>query len=1051
MKKRYRTLLTGLLVSVLAVSTIFSVLPAQAAEYPQEIIALRTETTKTYDLGNGIRALKADTSPVHYWDGGQWLDIDSNYSEVDTGAYTAKFTRLPYLVRMGDDSARRIYPDRDDLTYWIDIGKPFPSMGTPEKIGGYWVWNYPNSAIAVRVTNTSVKFAFRLKNSNSPSEITIPIDTEGIVREGNKLYHDGELVAVLKKPYAVDAEGTERDCEVTFNPGSITISLDTEGLVYPIDVDPTIDTQVAAGADDGTSGALGFSNSAEYIKIGQDSGSYTICNGFARYPGISGLSGATIITANTSFYGFYSEGTSLLSNVYCEDAEAPGQISDTADYESRVRTTAFTVFDVDPRDYDGTAWYAIIITSVIQELADSHNPSVIQILWDDDGSASTNDLFIRTYEYSDNSYGMTLYIEYTAGGVSAPTVVTSAATAVTCNSANGTGNVTATGGANVTAWGIQYGIGAFTANVSDTGNQGAAFDFSLEISGLTPSTEYQTRAYAVNSVNISYGNSVNFTTSASANPTVTTNNATNILYTSATLNGTISGLTCANATSIMFEWGTSTGNYTANWTDTGSWGNVSFNHTPTLSSNTTYVYRGGAALSGGAWQYGSEVSFYTLTYGTPAVVTANATSVSYTSATGQGNITDTGNTTISERGFQLGIGGFTDNVSESGSYSTGNYTLPITGLIDNTEYQYRAYIYSDELATFYYGATVNFTTLDIVAPTVATINATSITSTTATLSGNVTATGGPNYDTRFVEWGTSSGNYTSNSTSAGDFGIGVFNINISSLSANTTYYWRPGAINSGNVGYGGEESFATSAAPPTVPDAPADFTLTDQGGVIVGAEWSASTNATGYLILVSRTGFPLTTTGYEIAYNGTATSANFTGYDLGDNTYYFSLWAYNVNGYSTDYATASIGGDAMIFLFLSLIPLGLTVGMFASKQSMLGFPCTIFWAILGGYAYTQSTIPWGDWQYFLFIGCLIGMAPFSAVAAFALRTKKEEAAIGEEFIDEGREQEVFIDEKVGREDGGDGKGSRRALGVRDRAEKRRKVGAKPKTDYGEFR
>jgi len=74
-------------------------------------------------------------------------------------------------------------------------------------------------------------------------------------------------------------------------------------------------------------------------------------------------------------------------------------------------------------------------------------------------------------------------------------------------------------------------------------------------------------------------------------------------------------------------------------------------------------------------------------------------------------------------------------------------------------------------------------------------------------------------------------------------------------------------------------------------------------------------------------------------------------------------------------------------------------------------------------------------------------------AAYGLRTKKEDAAIGDEFIDEGKDDITFIDE------GKDGAGqkenvadpdqpSRQARAVRDRAAKRRAQGTKRKTNWG---
>ena len=129
----------------------------------------------------------------------------------------------------------------------------------------------------------------------------------------------------------------------------------------------------------------------------------------------------------------------------------------------------------------------------------------------------------------------------------------------------------------------------------------------------------------------------------------------------------------------------------------------------------------------------------------------------------------------------------------------------------------------------------------------------------------------------------------------------------------------------------------------------------------------------------------------------------------------------------------------MLFAVLAFSAVVLTYAMFQSRQAMLGFPCLIFWAILSGYCYQQSTVTW-DIYYLTFFGSM-GMAIFSAFAAFALRTKKEELSDGDEFIDEGKDDVKFIDEggKNSTEDNADGedKPRRQARDIRGRAEKRR--------------
>ena len=133
-----------------------------------------------------------------------------------------------------------------------------------------------------------------------------------------------------------------------------------------------------------------------------------------------------------------------------------------------------------------------------------------------------------------------------------------------------------------------------------------------------------------------------------------------------------------------------------------------------------------------------------------------------------------------------------------------------------------------------------------------------------------------------------------------------------------------------------------------------------------------------------------------------------------------------------------IGGVDLIYLFLSLIALGLTMAMFHTRNMLLGFPCVIFWAVLGGYAYTESTVAWGDWQYYLFFACAFGMTIFCALSMYALREKRDTIADEEMGKGEGK----FIDESKGEESSGsdnleESEVSERTKRVRGRAKKRR--------------
>ncbi len=90
----------------------------------------------------------------------------------------------------------------------------------------------------------------------------------------------------------------------------------------------------------------------------------------------------------------------------------------------------------------------------------------------------------------------------------APSVTTNAAIYIKTTSAELTGNITATGGANASQSGFAFGnSGTLTSGVSTStlgAQTGTAF-FASTVSGLSPGTTYYYRAYATNSAGTGYG------------------------------------------------------------------------------------------------------------------------------------------------------------------------------------------------------------------------------------------------------------------------------------------------------------------------------------------------------------------------------------------------------------------------------------------------------------------------------------------------------------------------------------------------------------------
>ena len=126
----------------------------------------------------------------------------------------------------------------------------------------------------------------------------------------------------------------------------------------------------------------------------------------------------------------------------------------------------------------------------------------------------------------------------TPPAVDIPTVVTSAASEITKNSAVVGGTVVSDGGLEVTERGVYY---SKSANPIATGTKidcGSGLgEFIHNLTNLQTDSTYYVRAYAKNKFGMAYGEEVNFV--CEALPTVATTQPTNVSYTSANVGGNV--------------------------------------------------------------------------------------------------------------------------------------------------------------------------------------------------------------------------------------------------------------------------------------------------------------------------------------------------------------------------------------------------------------------------------------------------------------------------------------------------------------------------------
>lgn len=482
----------------------------------------------------------------------------------------------------------------------------------------------------------------------------------------------------------------------------------------------------------------------------------------------------------------------------------------------------------------------------------------------------------------------------------APALTTTTVTAVTAVTAATGGNITSDGGGAVTSRGVCWST-AQNPTVSDakTSDGTGTGNFSSAISGLNPGTTYYVRAYATNSAGTGYGNEVSFKT-LSVVPTLTTAAISQITTATAASGGNITSEGGAAVTARGVCWSTTQNPTTSNSKTTDGTGSGSFTSSISgLNPGTTYYVRAYATNSTGTG-YGNEIMF--TTSAKVATLTTNAvSSITTTTAASGGNITADGGAAITARGvcWSTTQNPTTANSRSSDGSGTGNFSSLIAGLTPATTYYVRAY--ATNSAGTAYGDQVSFVSAKVLSlPTVTTSAALNITTTTATVGGNVTGDGNATVTERGFVFGTAQNPTTSDNKVAVGNGTGTFSKILTGLTAGTNYYVRSYAVNSQGTAYGNQITFSTPAtitlSLPTVLTAQASA-VTLSGATLTGSvtnDGNATVTERGFVYGTNQN--PTTSDTKIQVGNGTGQfTTNLSGLVAGTN-YYVRSYAVNSQG-----------------------------------------------------------------------------------------------------------------------------------------------------------
>jgi gliding motility-associated-like protein len=223
-----------------------------------------------------------------------------------------------------------------------------------------------------------------------------------------------------------------------------------------------------------------------------------------------------------------------------------------------------------------------------------------------------------------------------------------------------------------------------------------------------------------------------------------------------------------------------------------------------------------------------------------------------------------------------------DNTAVSGDFfTTGTRNLSRTLVVTSVSifFQANSRYWVDDIR-------VGIATGTEVAPTVTSTAPSAITSSSATMGGNVTADGGAAVTDRGIVWSTGINPTTSNNKVGMGSNVGAFSGTVGSLPFNTTIHFRAYAINTEGTSYGADLSFNTLA--PTVIVNPATAP-----GATVGVAYSQTFTGSGG---TAPYGFVVSAGTVPTSLSLNTTSGALTGIPTSSGTFNFTIRATDASG-----------------------------------------------------------------------------------------------------------------------------------------------------------
>jgi len=443
-----------------------------------ELIAERTENSKTFELSNGSKQVYISMGAIHYKQ--DYTNKFERWKDIDLTWIGNKITRAPYeLTRAGKKITLRDKRTGNITTIELDSigGKEIPTVAMAKSKGLARVSNIAlDTDLEVVAEFGAVKFSRILKSDKAPLEAKF------------KVTGDTSHIRIR----ALDDEGENIPVESSLKDGILTEILKPDRPIkYPVRIDPT--WQVGTGTDDcrRSLGPSDWSLASEELYAGAVSHSYNKYGSGMRFTNITIPQGSTI-----------GDGTHF-------DARWANRTTARVDWDDIPAWTA-------GNDYDSPE-----IKTVIQEIVDRPGWASGQdmvIFWEDFEERSTYTggapvRFPKAYEKSSTDCPKLVIVFFVD-----PTITTNVASNIANTTARLNSTLTDDGGEPCE---IRFGW-------DDTGSRAAITDYDhytdyagaytsgqhphLDIDSLVADTKYFFRVEAQNTEGSDLGDELDFTT-----------------------------------------------------------------------------------------------------------------------------------------------------------------------------------------------------------------------------------------------------------------------------------------------------------------------------------------------------------------------------------------------------------------------------------------------------------------------------------------------------------------------------------------------------------